>query len=171
VLVVAAPTPARGRVALRLLTVETAEAILANRRQTDWSAGYPQDGDRDISKWLTGHRPAAGDDPLYRPREIIDLSTGRAVGTIGCHRPPDEEQRVEIGYGIAPEVRNQGLTSEATRLLLAELAVGGAVRLVTARTRPDNPSSHGVLRHNGFTQVGADPDGYLVWHLTLPVGS
>jgi RimJ/RimL family protein N-acetyltransferase len=170
VLVVPAPPPARGRVALRLLKVETAEAILTNRRQEDWSPGYPQDGDRDIARWLTGHRPAPGEDPLYQPREIVDLGSGLAVGTIGCHRPPDAGGVVEIGYGIAPEVRNQGLTSEAARLLLAELAVGGAVRLVTARTRPDNPSSHAVLRHNGFDQVGGDPDGYLVWHLALAAG-
>jgi [ribosomal protein S5]-alanine N-acetyltransferase len=166
VLGVSAPPTARGRVALRPLTLPTAQAILARRRQPDWSSGYPGDGDRDIAKWLTGHPPTEASDPLYLPREIIDLTSGLVVGSIGCHRPPDDEMAVEIGYGIAPEVRNQGLTSEAARLLLAELVMGG-VQLVTARTRPDNPPSHAVLRHNGFETVGSDADGFLVWHLRL----
>jgi RimJ/RimL family protein N-acetyltransferase len=157
---------AMGRVTLRDLTLDAAEDILAGRRGTDWAAGYPTPGDRDIARWLTGHPPGRETDPLYLPRQIIDLHSGLAIGGIGCHQPPDEQLTVEIGYGIAPEVRNQGITTEAVRLLVAELRVGG-IRLVTARTHADNPPSQAVLRHNRFSTTGVDPEGLLVWRLPL----
>jgi RimJ/RimL family protein N-acetyltransferase len=155
-----------GRVSLRALTVDAANDILAGRRRPGWSLGYPTAGDRDIARWLAGHPPRRETDPLYLPRQIVDTASGLAVGGIGCHQPPDERMSVEIGYGIAPEVRNQGLTTEAVRLLVAELRVAG-IRLVTARTHADNPPSQAVLRHNGFVGTGVDVEGLLVWHLTL----
>ncbi|HLH99597.1 MAG TPA: GNAT family N-acetyltransferase [Acidimicrobiales bacterium] len=155
-----------GRVALYDLDLSTAADILAGRRQDDWSAGYPTDGDRDIARWLVDHPPPAGTDPLYLPKQIVDARRGLVVGGIGCHRPPDRDRRVEIGYGVAPEARNQGLTSEAVRLLVAGLRMAG-VHTVVARTARDNPPSQAVLRHNGFVGVGVDPDGLLRWELRL----
>ncbi len=156
----------RRRVVLRDLTLPAADAILAGRRRPDWSAGYPTEGDRDIARWLSSHRSEADSDPLYLPKQIVDTSTGLAIGGIGCHQPPDEHLTVEIGYGIAPEWRNQGITTEAVAMLLAELRAGG-VRLVTARTRRDNPPSQAVLRHNGFVETGVDNEGLIVWQLRL----
>jgi RimJ/RimL family protein N-acetyltransferase len=157
---------AKGRVTLRDLTIDAANDLLGGRRRADWSPGYPTAGDRDIARWLTGHPPGRETDRVYLPRQIVDLRTGLAIGGIGCHQPPDEDLTVEIGYGIAPEVRNQGLTTEAVRLLVAELRVAG-ISTVRARTHADNPASQAVLRHNLFTPAGVDPEGLVVWHLTL----
>ncbi len=88
------------------------------------------------------------------------------MGGIGCHRPPDARWRVEIGYGIAEEWRNQGYTTEAVRSLTSALGQAG-VKLVIARTKVDNVPSQAVLRHTGFAQVSVGVDGLLVWHLPL----
>ncbi len=85
------------------------------------------------------------------------------MGGIGCHRPPDAEWRVEIGYGIAEEWRNQGYTTEAVRTLVGSLGAEG-VTVVTARTSVDNEPSQAVLRRTGFEQAGVGIDGLIIWH-------
>ena len=154
------------RVVLRDLEPDAAGDIIAGRRRPDWSPGYPTDGDRDIARWLVEH-PLGRVDTLYQPKQIVDGSSGLVVGGIGCHRPPSESATVEIGYGVAAEARNRGITTEAVRILVE--ALGQAeIRLVTARTDVDNPASQVVLRHNGFVQAGLDGDGLIVWHRPLP---
>lgn len=153
-----------GRIVLRPLDRVMARAVLDGRRQPDWSPGYPTEGDRDISRFLTDRPPPAGASELYLPYQIV--VGGTVVGGIGCHRPPDETGAVEIGYGIAQEWRNQGLTTEAVEILVGRLRDAG-VRTVTARTAPANLPSQAVLRHNGFTQGGVGHDGFVLWLLVL----
>lgn len=143
-----------------------ARAVLDGRRQPDWSPGYPTEGDRDISRFLTDRPPPLGAAELFLPYQIVVADARTVVGGIGCHRPPDETGTVEIGYGIAPEWRNQGITSEAVGLLVERLRDSG-VRTVTARTAPANLPSQAVLRHNGFTQGGLGHDGFVLWLLVL----
>ncbi len=147
---------------LRLLDEATARSVLAGRRLADWSPGYPTDGDRDVARWLVQPRTPPPVDPLFRPYQVVVTANSTVVGGIGCHRPPDGNGSVEIGYGIAPEWRNQGLITEAVRILVDALAYGG-VRTVVARTDRTNLSSQAVLRHVDFVLVRVDPDGLLRW--------
>jgi len=154
------------RITLRPLGLDAARDVLEGRRQGDWATGYPTDGDRDISRFLTERPPAPGAAAVFLPFQIVVAASGTVVGGIGCHRPPDVTGSVEIGYGIAPEWRNRGLTTEAVALLLDSLRSAG-VRRVTARTAPDNRPSQAVLRHTGFSQTGVGHDGFLVWELAF----
>lgn len=89
----------------------------------------------------------------------------RAIGQIGVKGQPDAAGRLEIGYGLNPEVWNQGYATEAVRALVAELLKRPAVRRVTAETALSNPASARVLEKCGFVQVGAghsDEDGELI---------
>jgi RimJ/RimL family protein N-acetyltransferase len=156
-----APLP---RVVLRPLDPVTARAILDGDRRPDWSAGYPTSGDRDIARFLFEHPSSPDPRPLWLPHQIVDAASGTVIGGIGCHRPPDGRGRVEIGYGLAEEWRNQGYTTEAVRTLVAALGASG-VKLVIARTNVDNKPSQAVLRNNGFQQVGIGLDGLIIWHL------
>jgi RimJ/RimL family protein N-acetyltransferase len=163
----ALPSACRARIVLRPLDTPTARAILDGDRRADWSPGYPTDGDRDIARFLFEHPRSTDPRPLWLPHQIIHAASHTVVGGIGCHRPPDAQGRVEIGYGIAEEWRNQGYTSEAVRTLVGALGAAG-VTLVIARTRPDNEPSQSVLRHNDFSKVGVGTDGLIIWHLALP---
>lgn len=149
---------------LRPLDLVTARAVLDDRRSADWSPGYPTAGDRDISRFLTDRPPPPGAPEVFHPYQIVVSASGIVVGGIGCHRPPDESGSVEIGYGIAPEWRNQGLTTEAVGLLVERLATAG-VTTVTARTMPTNLASQAVLRRNGFTEGRLGGDGFVLWML------
>ncbi len=162
----ALPAARTDRVVLRPLDLTMARTVLEGQRQADWSPGYPTEGDRDISRFLT-ERPPPPDAPVvFLPQQIVVDPEGLVVGGIGCHRPPDEAGTVEIGYGIAPEWRNHGLTTEAVGLLVERLWDSG-VRTVTARTAPANLPSQAVLRRNGFTQGGLGHDGFVLWLLVL----
>jgi RimJ/RimL family protein N-acetyltransferase len=163
----ALPSVPRPRVVLRPLDTATARAILDGDRQPDWSAGYPTSGDRDIARFLFEHSRSSDHRPLWLPHQIVQAETGVVIGGIGCHRPPDAKWRVEIGYGIAEEWRNQGYTTEAVRTLLDALGASG-VKLVIARTNVDNEPSQAVLRHTGFQRIGLGVDGLIIWHHPLP---
>ncbi len=84
----------------------------------------------------------------------------QAVGSIGCFGPP-EDGETEVGFGLVPEVRGQGIATEALRALVAEAGRAG-VRL-RASVAPDNQASLRVLARCGFTELrGSNEDGELV---------
>jgi RimJ/RimL family protein N-acetyltransferase len=140
--------------------------VLDGRRSADWSPGYPTAGDLDISRFLTDRPPPPNAPEVFLPYQIVVSASGTVAGGIGCHRPPDETGSVEIGYGIAPEWRNQGLTTEAVGLLVERLAAAGVAK-VSARTAPTNLASQAVLRRNGFTQGRIGHDGFVPWLVVL----
>ncbi len=162
----ALPAAEPRRILLRPLEIEMARAVLSNDRRPDWSPGYPTEGDQDISRFLTDRPPPPEVPELFLPYQIVLARVGTVVGGIGCHRPPDGTGTVEIGYGIAPEWRNQGLTTEAVQVLVEMLRSGG-VRKVTARTAPANLPSQSVLRNAGFSCSSRGDDGFVLWELAL----
>jgi RimJ/RimL family protein N-acetyltransferase len=78
------------------------------------------------------------------------------VGSCAVKAPLAKGQ-VEIGYGVAPAARAQGVATAAVALLLAELRGRGVAR-VRAETAVINLPSQGVLRANGFMQTGRRHD-------------
>lgn len=164
----ALPRPRPARVELRPLDQQTARAVLSGQRRADWSEGYPTAGDHDICRFLTDRPPPPGVPEVFKPFQIVVAAGAVVVGGIGCHRPPDHRGSVEIGYGIAPEWRNQGLVTEAVGVLVGLLTEEASVRRVLARTAPDNTPSQKVLRRNGFAEMGGQPDGFVLWERPLP---
>jgi RimJ/RimL family protein N-acetyltransferase len=154
------------RIVLRPLRRDEAQDLLAGRRRPDWSVGYPTEGDRNIARFLLDGPAHAEPGGPFSPFQIVVVASGLVVGGIGCHRPPDSSGSVEIGYGIAPEWRNQGLTTEAVLQLLDRLRDAGVAR-VTARTAPSNLASQAILRRTGFAEQGRSADDFLLWELHL----
>ena len=113
-------------------------------------------------------------DPSEEPwlyRAAVDLATGQVAGRIGFHAAPDREGMVEVGYGVAPDRRRQGLATEMATGLIA-WAHGQGVRRVLASTQPDNLASQGVIDRLGFVRTGEqiDPVDGLEWVYTLELG-
>ncbi|GMA14777.1 N-acetyltransferase [Deinococcus metallilatus] len=118
--------------------------------------------------------------PLF-PRRLADFNPGKeawsatlveratltAVGQMGAKGTPDAHGDQEIGYGLNPEVWNQGYATEAVSALVAALLARPDVRRVTAQTAITNPASGRVLEKLGFSRVGTawdEEDGdLLVW--------
>ncbi len=77
-----------------------------------------------------------------------------AVGAMGVKGTPDAAGDWEVGYGLNPDVWNQGLATEALSALLPLLRAQPGVRRITAETAVTNPASARVLTKCGFEQVG-----------------
>jgi RimJ/RimL family protein N-acetyltransferase len=71
---------------------------------------------------------------------------------------------LEIGYWIGKRYTGRGLATRAAALLTDEAFRIGAVR-VEIKHLPGNLRSGAVPRRLGFTSIGPDDAGYLVWRL------
>jgi ribosomal-protein-alanine N-acetyltransferase len=151
------------RLRLILLTADDAADMLAGRRQDRWHPDYPRREDADAASMLV-----AGD--TWGPRHVV--LGHQAVGTIGCFGAPvaadDGCPEAEVGYGLVPPAREQGLATEALSALAAAAdAVGVRLR---ASVEPTNRASLRVLARCGFTQLrGTTDDGELVMVRPGPV--
>lgn len=94
----------------------------------------------------------------------------RVVGGGGVKGPPTDEGELEIGYGMAPVCRRQGLGRAAVRLVVAAALASGATRVMAA-TRPDNEPSWRLLQGLGFVRDGVveDPEDGVCWRWVFPV--
>jgi RimJ/RimL family protein N-acetyltransferase len=138
-----------------------AEAILAGARDgRAWSPGYPTPGDVETAGW------PAPVDPRWRTLQVVERATGLAIGGIGCHGAP-ADGIVEIGYGIAPEVRGRGLATEAVAALVKFLEDQPEIRVVRAATDADNEPSQRVLERCGFVAVARD-ELAIAWRRERP---
>lgn len=86
--------------------------------------------------------------------------TGFGAGLIGFKGKPDQSGTVEIGYGIDPEVQNQGYMSEALQAMIAWAFEQPDCKAVTAY-KTINPASNHILEKTGFelmevTQAGSN---------------
>ncbi len=96
----------------------------------------------------------------------------RGIGLLGFKGAPDANGEVEIGYGIEPAYRGQGLATEAAARLIAWAFFDSRCRTVTAiGVRNDNAASERVLTKLGARRVRQaedasdwriDADGFLV---------
>jgi RimJ/RimL family protein N-acetyltransferase len=87
-----------------------------------------------------------GDSPWWTYQLIVD---GQAVGDIGFHGPPDDQQQLTIGYQVVPAAQGRGIATAACAQLVALAWSAGAHRLLAAAAA-DNHASQRVLRRNRF---------------------
>jgi RimJ/RimL family protein N-acetyltransferase len=92
---------------------------------------------------------------------------------VGFHGPPDDQGRVEIGYGIVPAQRRQGYAREAIAGLTDWAFATGEARVCVASVSPLNTASLALVRSLGFRQVGEQIDELdgleLVFERALPL--
>ena len=148
------------RVDLRPLPDEEADAVLAgDRGRYAWSPGYPTPGDVETAGWPV---PV---DRRFAPLQIVERSSGLAVGGIGCHGSPVAGV-VEIGYGLAPEAQGRGLAGAALAALVAFIEAQPEVVMIVAHA--DSPASARVLERCGFRVERETVDGPARWVRSSP---
>lgn len=87
------------------------------------------------------------------------------IGLLGFKGAPDYVGQVEIGYGVDPEHRNQGYTTEAAAGLIQWAFADPRVqRVIAPGTRKDNPASNRILAKLGF-KVYQESDQAYSWAL------
>lgn len=96
---------------------------------------------------------------------IVRRDENIGIGTIGFKGQPDSQQyKVEIGYGLSAQHRQQGFMTEAAQTLTRWALVQPDCLGVVATTDPDNIPSHRVLEKIGFARNG-EKDGEWVWEI------
>lgn len=147
---------------IQLATRGVAKRVSRGRRDPGsdppWAEGYPMEGDKRACVAYLRQLPVIGGPSRSQPFGYYQiLVSGQVVGGIGFHGPP-RDGLVEIGYGVVPEVRRQGVATEALRQILEVAAGFEQVRRVCGRTTPDNVASQRVMLAVGMQPVGRDPD-------------
>ena len=95
-------------------------------------------------------------------------SERRTLVGVGGFKGPPAAGRVEIGYGVVPSRRREGLATEAVQGLVGHAAQDPRVVRVEAETDLDDEASGGVLKAAGFRVEGSDPGrGSRRWVLEL----
>jgi GNAT superfamily N-acetyltransferase len=155
---------------LRLATRSVAKRISRGRRDPSedppWAEGYPLEGDRRACVAYLSQLPVFGGSARSNPfGYYLILLEGTVVGGIGFHGPP-RQGVVEVGYGVVPSARGQGVATEALRRLIGVAGELGGVKTVCGRTSADNLASQGVMLGVGMSYVGRDPD-FLHYELEL----
>jgi [ribosomal protein S5]-alanine N-acetyltransferase len=94
---------------------------------------------------------------------FVRRDDSQLVGNGGFVGPPGSDGSVEVGYEIAPELRNQGYATEAAAGLV-ELAFTHGVRAVTAHSLPWPNASTAVMQKLGMTRRDevTTPEG-VIW--------
>lgn len=135
---------------LHLITPQLARRIVNGTPAPGdrWHPEYPLADELDVLRPLAD---ATDPDPVFGPMMILDAS-GVAVGGIGFFGPPDADGSVEIGYGLVPAARGQGLATAAVEEV-AKIAAAHGVTVLRAATDPDNLPSSRVLERAGFREL------------------
>ena len=92
----------------------------------------------------------------FSPYAFIDNRLDQVVGTGGFKGSP-VDRRVEIGYGVATELRGKGLATAAVRELVRVAFSDPVVVEVYAETATDNVASRRVVEKAGFRHLGRRP--------------
>jgi [ribosomal protein S5]-alanine N-acetyltransferase len=93
------------------------------------------------------------------------------VGDAGFKSLPDEHGSVEVGYGIIPPYRKQGLALEATAVLVEWAWGHSQVHQIVAECLLSNEASRRVLERLGMERTGeeATREGLMLkWRLLRP---
>jgi len=147
-------------IALVPATPEVARAVVAHDPGGAGLRDLPHVADWPHPDSADALRPLAEHPDVTTEGTFLVLRDGVVVGECGWYGPPDMTGEVEIGYGMAPSVRRQGVGTAAVGLLLAWVEARGATR-VRAEVLPGNEASLRLLVRHGFV-VQAQRAGHVV---------
>lgn len=140
------------RLMIRPKTLEEMCIVYENEQDLEMKQAYLEMIEE--MKNIMPHEEWASDWSIY-------LKTGEEIGGIGFKGLPNEEGKVEIGYGVEPKYQNQGYATEAVETMIRWAFSQKGVKCVQAQTESNNEVSKSVLRKNGFKEVGIGEEGPL----------
>jgi ribosomal-protein-alanine N-acetyltransferase len=115
-------------------------------------------------------------DPSEQPwlvRAVVLRAPRQVVGNVGFHGPPNDQGRVEFGYGVVSSQRRRGYAREAITGLTDWAFATGEAWVCVASVSPRNAASLALVRSLGFRQVGEQIDELdgleLVFERALPL--
>ena len=138
-----------------------AERLVGARLPNDWPDSELLEFLPLYSRYLREHPNALG----YGAWLLVERETATVVGSAGFRGLPNDEDEIEIGYGIHPDHRCRGYATEAARALLAWGLAQPGVGQITAHCDPTNTPSLRVVAKAGMREAG-ERDGLARWVMT-----
>lgn len=144
------------RLVLESISPELARRILAGDQAEgdNWHPEYPFE---DELIPLAGLAAASSPDPVFTLYLLRRKADGYAIGGLGFFGPPDDDGRIEFGYGLVASARGAGLATEAVRRALDLAAENGALS-AAADTELHNRPSQRVLEKAGLVESFRDEE-------------
>lgn len=88
----------------------------------------------------------------YTNWQIILKSENKSIGSACFIKNPEDNETVEIGYGINAEYRNKGYATEAIQAMCNWALNQPHMKTIIAETDKENYPSHKVLQKCGMTK-------------------
>ncbi|MCC6584677.1 MAG: GNAT family N-acetyltransferase [Chitinophagales bacterium] len=160
------------RLTLRLLTLTQAELYFLGNNLLEQALHLP-DGNRivdthfkDVAEkiFLPNLRKDETNAVFYSFFILVETTSLKIVGEIGCHSKPIETGEVEIGYSTQAHFQNKGYMSEAVGSFAKFLLSLDNVKTIIAETEKSNIPSQKVLICNNFIKDNETTEN-ITWKL------
>lgn len=144
------------RLVLRLVEHRDLQDLLAVHSVEEVNRFLPLDlwsGIEDAEEWYeqVRQRHLAGEAVQFA---IVESRSGKVMGSCLLFGYEDENQRVELGYGLGRRWWGQGFAGEAVKRVIVYAFDELGLRRLDARVDPRNEPSNRLLQRLGFTMEG-----------------
>ncbi len=105
--------------------------------------------------------PRVKKDPSFADIGLIlavNKSSNEVIGSAGFHDFPDDNGMIEIGFGIVPQMQNQGFGKELLMGMWLMISKRPDVKILRYTVAPDNEPSMHIINNLGFDKVGEQID-------------
>lgn len=96
---------------------------------------------------------------------FVILYNNKIIGTIGSKGKPDNNNSIEIGYGISKKYNNRGFATESIKCFKDEILKFYKLEKIIAKTDKNNIASQKVLLKNNFKLI--EKGNYFLWQLKI----
>ena len=103
----------------------------------------------------------------YESWMIIKKGTSEVIGDLGFKGFNNEEENIDLGYGIIKEERRKGYAAEAISEIIKWAFSNKIIKEITANCATENSSSINLLNKFNFRQVKIESN-MIYWNLLNP---
>ena len=118
-----------------------------------WLDQIPQPYTEDDARWYLEHCEQGWREGTNSNFAIVEVTTGRVVGSIGGRLEP-EQGVAEVGYWVRADARGRGYAERALRLISAWLLEDVGLARVQLRADAENLASRRVAERAGYVEEG-----------------
>jgi len=160
------------RLILMPMTLSMIHALLHGRKEVFEAHGisfhkdWPRQDTLDVLEFLKDVMKNAEEASGFDVWMVIRKDGMLVVGDAGFKGAPDENGRIEIGFGLVEEVQKQGYGYEVAQALLDWASRQENVRVIAADSLLYNIGSMKVLTRCGMKEIRRD-DVHIYWEKSV----